>query len=596
MKNRRDFPAALIFAFAAGLLVYMLSGVTAGASVLLLCTITAAASNKFGRLWGLAPAVCAAAAAVVFRREFMAECALCADEFAYRTAVRAQTLYAPVTGAADSAWLVLLAFCGAACALYAAFGARVFCLTAALFAAAAELFTDVPAWALCTLIGLTVGTFCFGENGGKALLLTALTALLTAPASLLAFPETPPKGEVTASGGLPLYLAEEYERADLTKNEYARASAIFLALEEQGFDPHMQSGLLIEAAGEELPLDDVTAPEGYQPANICAADSGRTQVCRQFGENVFLLISKLKSGRYLDCEGLYREYVYSAYGKLTADEQREMEEKFGIDGTLPLDRKLAAVKSGINAKVTDESERSPLTVKLARSCGLAAREVRGVYFGAMPASGRADLSEGEQRSWVEVYIDGAGWAVFESKPEYAGASPLLPEGASPDGESTFSDSAEQYIYAAAPPRTAAEIRTPDKAKKPSPTWAALPAGTVILLVFAGRARAFVRWRKRSSKDFGKAVTASHFQGRELLSAALCISEKLPPEEAASQLDGLLRTRFERSERAFERMRFSNRAADEESAKCAAEFHKEVQTAAKKCGLRKRFALWLKGLV
>ena len=569
MKNRRDFPAALIFAFAAGLLVYMLSGVTAGASALLLCTITAAASNKFGRLWGLAPAVCAVAAAVVFRREFMAECALCADEFAYRTAVRAQTLYAPVSGAADSAWLVLLAFCGAACAVYAAFGARVFCLTAALFAAAAELFTDVPAWALCTLIGLTVGAFCFGENGGKALLLTALTALLTAPASLLAFPETPPKGEVTASGGLPLYLAEEYERADLTKSEYARASAIFLALEEQGFDPNMQSGLLIEAAGEELPLDDVTAPEGYQPANICAADSGRTQVCRQF---------------------------YSAYGKLTADEQREMEEKFGIDGTLPLDRKLAAVKSGINAKVTDESERSPLTVKLARSCGLAAREVRGVYFGAMPASGRADLSEGEQRSWVEVYIDGAGWAVFESKPEYAGASPLLPEGASPDGESTFSDSAEQYIYAAAPPRTAAEIRTPDKAKKPSPTWAALPAGAVILLVFAGRARAFVRWRKRSSKDFGKAVTASHFQGRELLSAALCISEKLPPEEAASQLDGLLRTRFERSERAFERMRFSNRAADEESAKCAAEFHKEAQTAAKKCGLRKRFALWLKGLV
>ena len=274
----------------------------------------------------------------------------------------------------------------------------------------------------------------------------------TAPASLLAFPETPPKGEVTASGGLPLYLAEEYERADLTKSEYARASAIFLALDEQGFDPNMQSGLLIEAAGEELPLDDVTAPEGYQPANICAADSGRTQVCRQFGENVFLLITKLKSGKYLDCEGLYREYVYSAYGKLTADEQREMEEKFGIDGTLPLDRKLAAVKSGINAKVTDESERSPLTVKLARSCGLAAREVRGVYFGAMPASGRADLSEGEQRSWVEVYIDGAGWAVFESKPEYAGASPLLPEGASPDGESTFSDSAEQYIYAAAPPR------------------------------------------------------------------------------------------------------------------------------------------------
>ena len=605
MEHKRTIPEALVFGTMAGLLAYMLTGLPAAAAALLLCALTAILADRFCRVIGFVPAAAATVTAAVLHSRFMTECALCADELSYRTAMHAHRLYSPVSGTADSAPLVLFLACGIACGIYTALGAKGFGVTASAAAVTAELFTAAPKAPLCALIAVTAASFLFGQKNARSLMLTALTVLLAMPAVFLKFPAAPPKGEVTASGGLPLYLAQEYEQPQLNKSQYARSSAIFAALTDRGFDPRLQTAQLLAATGSELSADVVTAPEGFTPAGVCTGtlshdttdsfDGTDYTVCRELGDNVFRLMAKLRPSDYTDCEALYREYVFAAYGSLSADEQKRMDEQFSIDGSLPLDRKLAAVKSGINSHLKDENDRTALTVTLARSCGIAARQVSGVYFKAMPQSGKADLSDGEYRSWAEVYIDGAGWVVFETRPDYESASPLLPEGISAEGGRSASESAEQYIYAAAPPRTAAEIRPETEHFSFSPAMAAVPAGAVILLILAGRIRALARSAKRRSRTKTAALTAAHRQGIELAALTLGIETSLPPEKFAEKLDGLLYSRFNASEKAFERMRFSGRPADAADVKAAEKFYEEALRRAKKQGFAKSLARRLTGL-
>jgi hypothetical protein len=310
----------------------------------------------------------------------------------------------------------------------------------------------------------------------------------------------------------------------------------------------------------------------------------------------------LQEGDYLDCEGLYREYVYSAYGSLTKKENSHLRDIAEIDGTLPLDKKLAAVKSAVREKLSDKSANTEkyaeLTVGLARSCGIAAREVKGIYFEDMPEDGHAKLADGEGRTWSEVYIDGAGWVVFETSPMYEEVSPLLPEGASADGEKSDEDSltsgAEDIIYTAAPPRTAAEIREEKKTEK-QPLWVltAVPVCALVVLLAAGRIRAAVRRKKRKTRDTAAALKAWHFQGKELMELALGISG-LSPEELSEKAEGLLGERFKESERAYEKLRFSDDSPNEEALTAAKRFYEEARRACKKQGFTKSFGRWLKG--
>ncbi|MBQ8965568.1 transglutaminase-like domain-containing protein [Ruminococcus sp.] len=598
-------PAPLYFGAATGLAVYMFTGLPAAAAALFFCTLFGLLTDNFGKAAGFVPGLAGLLGAVVFHGRFMAECARCADEAAYLAAVKAHALYEPVTGGAESAWLVLLCVCGIACGIYAAAGAKACCVLAAVLGAAGDFFLLGRPMLLCPLVAAGAAVCCFGEDKWRGLPLSVLTVLLALPAVWLKPPAAAAKGEVKAAAGLPLYLAEEYEDPALTKSGYERASGIFAALYEHGFDPRLQTELFLEAAGSDLERTAVTAPRGFTPQNVCSGETSRKNtdgfagesytVCPQLDENVFALMGRLTAGDYLDCEALYREYVFSAYGTLTAEEQSSMEERFAIDGSQPLDRKLAAVRSGVNAKLGSEEERTSLTVTLARSCGIAAREVKGVYFKAVPAGGVTDLKVGQRRSWAEVYIDGAGWVVFETRPEYVSASPLLPEGVSDKGGESSAEGAESYIYAAAPPRTAAEIRSPEEKADISAKWLLLLPAALLCILLAGRFRAAARALDRKSKTPEKALTAAHRQGRELLLLVTGADKDLPPEELAGQTEGLLRKRFAESQRAYDSLRFSGRGADEKSADTAKKFYAEALRASKKQGRGKSLVRRLKGL-
>ena len=204
----------------------------------------------------------------------------------------------------------------------------------------------------------------------------------------------------------------------------------------------------------------------------------------------------------------------------------------------------------------------------------------------------------ERRTWSEVYIDGAGWVVFETSPIYEEVSPLLPEGASADGEKSDEDSltsgAEDIIYTAAPPRTAAEIREEKKTEN-QPLWVliAVPAGALAALLAVGRIRAAVRRKKRKTRDTATALKAWHFQGKELMELALGISG-LSPEELAERAEGLLGERFKESERAYEKLRFSDDPPNEEALTATKRFYEEAHRACKKQGVAKSVGRWLKG--
>ena len=621
MKNKGTLGSAACFGIAAGVCVYMWAGLYAGAAALVLCSLTAFISVRFGRVWGFLPAAAGFLTAAISYREFLAECALCADTVEYLYALQHSRLYVPLADTAESALPMLLVFCGIICGIYTALGAGTVIAVMTVFSGIAGTVLGLSGLPVCVLTALTAGVICFGTENKKSLGLIGLTVLLTLPCVFISLPKAAPEGEASASGGLPLYLAESYEQPHCTKEQYAQNSAILKTLRGHGFEPALQSGYLLEATGADIPTESLTVDGGLIPQNACTGEtdsestgsfaSGRFTVCRTLPENVFRVLTGLHEGDYLDCEGLYREYVYNAYGSLTAQEQALIEKNFKVDGTLPVDKKLEEIRKAVNSRLTvgngsgsaaqvlskgkaNSEGYARVTVCLAKSCGIAAREVRGVYFGAFPQSGHAKLSEGEYRVWAEVYIDGAGWVVFETSPEYSALSPLLPEGRSTSAAAEDVSTAEQYVYAAAPPRTSAEIRTEESHKKPDIMWLLYPMGAAVMTVMAGRIRAVLRSAKRNSRSYNKALSARHFQGRQLTALALGAGD-MPPEELAELAGGLLGERLRKSERAYERMRFSDSEPDKEAADTAEKFYREALRALRRQGLLKNLRYRILGL-
>ncbi|SFC31081.1 transglutaminase-like domain-containing protein [Ruminococcus albus] len=599
-----NISAPMVFGAGAALTFCIWGGLYAAAAALLLCALTACLVERFGRKWGFLPAVCGALAAVVLHERFMAECALCADNAEFLYSIKRGALYVPVADAAENAYIVPVIACGLICGVYAAFGVRVTAVILGALAAVGYVLFGGNAFALCGALALAVSVCSFGAEDIRRAGLALGAAVLALPAVFIKMPEFPPVGEVSTAGGESLYMAEEYEQPHCSKAQYERGSAIITALSEEGFSPENQANRLMEAAGETLPTEEVEVSGKYVPAGVCGEISeGKYLVCPELNENIFRLTARLQEGNYIDCEGLYREYVYSAYGNLTAEEDTHLRERFGLDGTLPLDKKLAEVRKAVRAELSpenaDSGDYAELTVGLARSCGIAAREVKGIYFDEMPESGRAKLADGERRVWSEVYIDGAGWVVFETSPMYEEVSPLLPEGASADSEKRDEDEvtsgAEDVIYTSAPPRTAAEIREETNTEKPSSkVLFAVPAGALAILLAAGRTRAAFRRMKRRKHDNSAALRAWHFQGKKMMELALGVSG-LSPEEMAEKAEGLLRERFEESERAYEKLRFSDDPPDEEAVSAAKQFYEEARQSCRKQGILRSLGLWLRGL-
>ena len=197
---------------------------------------------------------------------------------------------------------------------------------------------------------------------------------------------------------------------------------------------------------------------------------------------------------------------------------------------------------------------------------------------------------------VKGGIDGAGWSVFEASREYEESSPLLPEGTSADGEESdgLTSSAEDIIYRSAPPRTAAEIRAEKETTKTSGRLILMPFGILAAALAAGRIRAAYRWSLRRKHDDTAALKADHFQGRQLMEEVLGL-HGLPPEVLAEKAEGLLGTRFAESERAYEELRFSDKAPDDKALEKARRFYEEALRASKKQGRIKSLIRRLRGL-
>lgn len=611
MENARKVGfAAPVFGLAAGLLVYMLWGeLSAVPMAFALCTLAAFIYDRYGRQWGFLPVGVSAVAALIMHDGFLCGCARTADRIAYLWSYRSDTLYRPFENASDDASLVMLAVSGIFCVIYSALGIRGFAAFAAALSLLFGIMLGADGLSLCLIIGLCIGIMLFGAGDKKTALLALCTAALALPAVFIVLPDLPLHGEVTASGGQPLYLAKEIERPRLSEEKLAYCSGIYNALYEQGFFPQQQTAYLLEATGEQPATEELTVGGGLVPQGVCECEpdtdsfggctSDKFTVYRQLPEDIFTLIPKLKDGDYMDCEGLYREYVYSCYGTLTADEAERMQSVSHIDGSLPVDRKLEAVRSGVSSAIKDGSneEYTELTVSLARSCGIAAREVWGVYFPTFPDSGRADLSEGIYRSWAEVYVDGAGWITLETSPEYEGFSPILPKGADDTAEINATPNEEQLIYKVSPPRTAAEIvpeheeKVPDK--RPLIYTAVFLMAALMTVVIVGRVRAAVRGHRRRVS-----LSAAHFQGRELLAIALDSGE-LSPEDMAKLAEEKLGAKaaeiFEASERAYERIRFSEVSDDLRDKAAADRFYNEARTYIRSQSWTKRLGLRIKGL-
>ena len=602
MEEKRTYISApVVFGVGTALTVGIWGGLYAGAAALFLCVLTAYLAERFGRIWGFLPALCGGLAAGMLHDRAMAEFALCADSAEYMYTIKRGLMYVPVAGAADSAYIAVLIFCGISCAVYSAAGARAAAVLWGIAAAAGSVLFGGSSLLVCGAVALAVSVLIFGAKDMRRAVLSLGAAVIALSAVLIRLPELPPAGEVSAAEGMTLYLAESYEEPHCSKAQYARGSAIMKTLREAGFDEMTQKGQLMGSAGAVLPMEEVKVGEDLIPAGVCSEyTEGGYVVCPQADKEIFRLMTQLKEGEYLDREGLYREYVYSAYGSLTADEEEKLREKYPVDGTQPLDVKLAAVRTAVrnelSDKAADSSDHAQLTVDIARSCGIAARTVKGIYFKSMPEGGKARLADGEQREWAEVYIDGAGWSVFEASREYEESSPLLPEGTSADGEESdgLTSSAEDIIYRSAPPRTAAEIRAEKETTKTSGRLMLMPFGILAAALAAGRIRAAYRWSLRRKHDDTAALKADHFQGRQLMEEVLGL-HGLPPEVLAEKAEGLLGTRFAESERAYEELRFSDKAPDDKALEKAKRFYEEALRASKKQGRIKSLIRRLRGL-
>ena len=250
MEEKRTYISApVVFGVGTALTVGIWGGLYAGAAALFLCVLTAYLAERFGRIWGFLPALCGGLAAGILHDRAMAEFALCADSAEYMYTIKRGLMYVPVAGAADSAYIAVLIFCGISCAVYSAAGARAAAVLWGIEAAAGSVLFGGSSLLVCGAVALAVSVLIFGAKDMRRAVLSLGAAVIALPAVLIRLPELPPAGEVSAAEGMTLYLAESYEESHCSKAQYARGSAIMKTLREAGFDEveiHCGHGYLID--------------------------------------------------------------------------------------------------------------------------------------------------------------------------------------------------------------------------------------------------------------------------------------------------------------------------------------------------------------
>lgn len=580
-----------------------------------------------GRLSAFLPAAFMLCTDIILKDRFLAEAVSAADETAYRFAVRTGELFFASADTYTPPILLTMTVCALLCAVCTAFGQQASCVLFAAGAAACctAFGASLPA---CGLIAVCVCVILTGRKASapKGIVITALTAAAVMTSAFVYEKYSAERiphfsGEVSAPQGQPLYLRHKItEGEELTKSKYTACSEYVYKLAENGFAPQFQANYLIKAADTSETTGEVVLPKDCGLSPVCAVSAEGMPLRRVDGtgfekgtcrytvsplmyRDVFLLTDKLdteKSRDYLRCEALCREYVYSCYSGISRSDSELISKYISVDLTAPQYKKLETVRDFISKQISpspeskdftlaemlekksaDDDGIAHLSVMLLRNSGLAAREVRGCYFGMIPQSGKADLSDSQYRTWAEVYIDGAGWIPFEAAGEYALPLPALPEktGSEDTSASPLPETGEditvtqpKLVQAKELPDEDVPLQMPDIR-----LLAILPAMLALwcLTVFVIR---LMKKRRIYSTDNAVSVKAAHFEALHILSGTALISSYLP-EDITPQLEKELgknvAEKYRQSRRAYEKLLYSKSGAEPSDTEKARAFYMQA---------------------
>ncbi|MDD3360087.1 MAG: transglutaminase-like domain-containing protein [Hespellia sp.] len=125
------------------------------------------------------------------------------------------------------------------------------------------------------------------------------------------------------------------------------------------------------------------------------------------------------SGDMQECEMIYRAYVYDHYLAIPKAEREKLERENleSVGGTTQYEV-LESVHSYLEQmKQQSAEEYATKAALLLRYCGIPTRYVNGFYADYDQPNSRKILSRSDQHQWIEVYIDGVGFATFETDPK-----------------------------------------------------------------------------------------------------------------------------------------------------------------------------------
>ncbi len=120
-----------------------------------------------------------------------------------------------------------------------------------------------------------------------------------------------------------------------------------------------------------------------------------------------------------ECERIYRAYVYDHYLAIPKAEREKLEqENLESVGGKTQYEVLESVHSYLeHMKQQSSEEYASKAALLLRYCGIPTRYVNGFYADYDRPNSRKILSRSDQHQWIEVYIDGVGFATFETDPK-----------------------------------------------------------------------------------------------------------------------------------------------------------------------------------
>ncbi len=559
----------------------------------------------------------AAGADIILRSTFTAQLYALANAVMLRFDMGRLKIFIPFETSTHKVLLPMLTLGAVLILLGAAFDIRGFSLVCFVAGVGASILLGGTVW-VC-LSGVIAGAVWLlrWDDRARAAAVTAGAAALTAgayfitggAAALSEITRAKPQGEVTAPPGITLYLRESTEKPEDSES-YEKYSESFYKLYQNGFYPWAQTKAVLEAAGEEPQLYELTVKSDTPLIPYGAADcegmsfeenvGGETASTRgsvtfwvygQLAESSMLLIDKLEGADSdeLRAEGLYRDYVYRAFSALTNEEKAVLDSAFGSTAEITADRRLntlgeliknrldpregGADKGDIGdilkSKNATEHDYALLTVKLARYFGFGARLAEGCYFDSFPQSGRAELGDAAVRSWAEIYIEGVGWIPFETYPDYENPVLKLPLGDSPGAAAAgeggkISAAGEQAKKRSLPAQRAADTEKKDGGRSPLPLVISAVAAVFAMLL----ARLVLRRWVILHGSYERSVMAGHRAVTKRLQRKLSAGEQ-PPErlyELAREALGEEKAQlYLGSEKAFEKLMYSKAPLTREDA-------------------------------